>query len=81
MRGTDDAATEAKQDATDVVIDRISAIQEADKKLDKTTTPWTLKHQTKGTSDVLLKKDLTDIDDINVTTTEQIIATETDVTP
>lgn len=81
MRGTDDGATEAKQDAGDTVRDRIAAIQEADKQLDDSTTPWTLKYKTKGTSTVILKKDLTDIDDVDVTTTEQIIATETDATP
>jgi len=68
-------------ESTGTTVTRISAIQEADKQLDDSTTPWSLKYKTKGTSTVLLKKNLTDIDDVNVTSTEQIIATETDATP
>jgi hypothetical protein len=81
MVGTDNAATEGKQDAGDTVRNRISTIQEADNSLDKTTTPWSRKTKTKGTATVLLKKNLTDIDGVDVTTTGQIIATETDETP
>ena len=74
-------ATKAKQDEIIALGERAADVQEGDNVLDKTTTPWSRKTKTKGTATVLLKKILTDIDGVDVTTTEQIIATETDATP
>ncbi len=77
MVGTDDAATEAKQDIIDTNIDRISAIQESDKTFDPTA--GTLTYQTKGTSTAIMKKGLKDPDGNAVNSTEDIIATERDM--
>ena len=72
-------ATEAKQDIIDTVVDRIGAIQEADKTLD--VSAGTLTYQTKGTSTGILKKNLKDQAGNAIDSTEDIIATEVDTTP
>jgi hypothetical protein len=72
-------ATEAKQDIIDTVVDRIAAIQEADKTLDVAAA--TLTYQTKGTSTGILKKNLKDQSGNAIDSTEDIIATEVDTTP
>jgi hypothetical protein len=77
MVGTDNAATETKQDAADVVRDRIAAIQEADRIIDFPN--GTLTYNTKGTSNALLTKDLKDPDDAAVDSTEDVIAAEENV--
>jgi hypothetical protein len=77
MVGTDNAATETKQDAGDVVRDRIAAIQEADRIIDFPN--GTLTYNTKGTSNALLTKDLKDPDDAAVDSTEDVIAAEENV--
>jgi len=76
-------ATEAKQDIIDTAVDRVASIQEADKEIDLTTDPLqgTLNYKTKGTSTVILKKDLKRPGGGNVTTVEHLIAAEEDVTP
>ena len=72
MIGTDNAATETKQDATDVVLKRQTDIQEADETLDVAT--GRLNKYTKGTATLLLTKDLKDPDGEAVDSVEDIIA-------
>ena len=70
-------ATEAKQDAGDVVRDRITDIQEADRTID--FTAGTLIYETKGTATVLLTKNLKDPAGAAVNSTEDVIAAEENV--
>ena len=70
-------ATETKQDAGDVVRDRITDIQEADRTID--FTAGTLIYETKGTATVLLTKNLKDPAGAAVNSTEDVIAAEENV--
>jgi hypothetical protein len=58
MVGTDDAATEAKQDVNDANVLFLKNVSEGDMTVDTTTTPWQMVIKIKGTSTELIRKDL-----------------------